>query len=71
LDIRRRENRHLSFGHGIHFCSGATLARLEGQIALTTVLRRLPNLALATGGLRWSESVTFRALEALPLRFDA
>ena len=71
LDIRRRENRHLSFGHGIHFCPGAALARLEGQIALTTVLRRLPNLALATDGLRWSESVTFRALEALPLRFDA
>ena len=71
LDIRRRENRHLSFGHGIHFCPGAALARLEGQIALTTILRRLPNLALATDGLRWSESVTFRALEALPLRFDA
>lgn len=71
LDIRRRENRHLSFGHGIHFCLGAALTRLEGQIALTTILRRLLNLELATEELRWSESVTFRALEALPLRFDA
>ena len=71
LDIRRRENRHLSFGHGIHFCPGAALARLEGQIAITTILRRLLNLELATEELRWSESVTFRALEALPLRFDA
>ena len=47
------------------------LAGLEEQFALTTVLRRLPYLELASEELRWTESVTFRALEALSLRFDA
>ncbi|HVX10114.1 MAG TPA: cytochrome P450 [Pirellulales bacterium] len=49
FDIRRDPNRHLAFGHGIHFCLGAPLSRLEARIALTDVLERLPGLELASG----------------------
>ena len=55
LDVGRRENRHLSFAHGAHYCLGAPLARLEGQIAIGTLLRRLPKLQLATEQPRWRQ----------------
>jgi cytochrome P450 len=71
LDITREPNKHLSFGLGNHFCLGASLARLEGQIAINTLLRRLPNLRLAVprGALRWRRGLLLRGLEALPVAF--
>jgi cytochrome P450 PksS len=71
LDIAREPNKHLAFGHGIHFCLGAALARTEGQIAISTLLRRLPDLRLkvARESLRWRPSLFLRGLDALPVRF--
>jgi cytochrome P450 len=69
LDLSRRDNRHLSFGFGIHFCLGAPLARVEGQVAIGTLLRRFPRIALATTSPTWRESSTLRGLRALPLTF--
>jgi pimeloyl-[acyl-carrier protein] synthase len=69
LDIARTDNRHIAFGWGIHFCLGAPLARLEGQIALNTLVRRLPKLALATDKPEYRESLTLRGLSTLPVCF--
>ena len=68
FDIERHPNRHVSFGQGPHFCVGAPLARLEAPIAINALLRRLPNLDLATGELVWKNTV-FRGLERLPVTF--
>ena len=69
LDIGRTENRHLAFGWGIHFCLGAPLARLEGQIAIGTLVERLPKLALATDRPEHRLSLTLRGLSSLPVSF--
>ena len=69
LDIGRRENRHVAFGYGIHFCLGAPLARVEGQIALATLVQRLPKLALATDQPQFRMSLTLRGLSSLPVTF--
>jgi cytochrome P450 len=71
LNLMREPNKHLSFGHGIHFCIGAPLARMEAQIAVSTLLRRMPHLRLGIEpeSLRWRPSMMLRGLEALPVRF--
>lgn len=69
LDLAREQNKHVAFGLGSHFCIGAPLARLEGQIALTTLFRRFPKLRLSTPSepLRWRSSLIVRGLEELPV----
>ncbi|QLE72382.1 cytochrome P450 [Streptomyces rectiverticillatus] len=71
LDLSRRDNQHLGYGHGIHYCLGAPLARLEGQTALATLLRRLPDLRLGADpeDLRWRGGLIMRGLRTLPVAF--
>jgi cytochrome P450 len=71
LDITRAFNKHLAFGHGIHYCLGASLARMEGEIALGTLIRRMPNLRLgvATETLKWRPNFILRGLVQLPVVF--
>ena len=69
LDITRADNHHLAFGNGIHFCLGAPLARMEGQIAFNTLLRRLPTLTLADDQPTYRDNLTLRGLNALPVTF--
>jgi len=69
LDITRADNRHIAFGWGIHFCLGAPLARVEGQIAINTLVGRLPKLALATDRPEFRQSLTLRGLKSLPVSF--
>jgi pimeloyl-[acyl-carrier protein] synthase len=68
LDLARADNRHIAFGLGIHFCLGAPLARVEGQIAIGTLVRRLPKLALDVDQPEYRQSLTLRGLKALPVR---
>jgi cytochrome P450 len=67
FDITRRDTRHLAFGLGPHFCLGAALARLEGQVVLGTLLRRLPDLRLAADRLEYRPNLAFHGLTALPV----
>jgi cytochrome P450 len=71
LDIARTLARHLAFGYGIHVCLGAPLARLEGDIVFTTLLKRLPNLQLAVPreSIAWQFSLNSWSVTALPVTF--
>jgi len=73
LHFDRTPNPHLAFGHGTHFCPGAALARIELQIALGTLLRRLPGLrpAVPDGELRWIPAVLARGVDRLPVTYGA
>ncbi|MFG2293684.1 cytochrome P450 [Streptomyces sp. NPDC048603] len=71
LDLSRTDNQHLGYGHGIHYCLGAPLARLEGQTALASLLTRIPDMELAVDpdALRWRGGLIMRGLRTLPVRF--
>lgn len=69
LELGRAGNRHLSFGNGTHFCLGASLARLESEIAIGALVRRLPALRLATEAITWRPKPALRGLEALPVAY--
>jgi cytochrome P450 len=69
LDLGRRPNRHVAFIQGIHFCLGAPLARAEGQIAINTLVQRLPQLELVSDVPAWRELDVFRGLVTLPVAF--
>ncbi|MFC5724322.1 cytochrome P450 [Streptomyces gamaensis] len=72
LDLDRADGSHLAFGHGIHFCPGAALARIELQVALRALLARLPGLRLAVpeDELPWIPAVLGRGVSELPVAFD-
>lgn len=69
LDICRQDNRHVAFAWASHFCFGAPLARLEGQIVFTTLLRRIASINLEPGPIVWRENLGLRGLKALPVSF--
>ncbi|MFF6958832.1 MULTISPECIES: cytochrome P450 [unclassified Streptomyces] len=73
VDLARRDNPHLGYGHGIHYCLGAPLARLEARTALASLLTRLPDLRLAAdpAELRWRGGLIMRGLRTLPVSFTA
>jgi cytochrome P450 len=72
LDVGRDASGHVAFGHGIHYCVGAPLARLEGEVAFGALLERFPGLSLAVapGDLRWRPSALIHGLESLPVRLS-
>jgi cytochrome P450 PksS len=71
LDLARANaHSHLSFGGGIHYCLGAPLARLEGEIAIGALMRHAPSMSLAGGELGWRKNMVLRGLEALPVKMS-
>ncbi len=71
MNLTREENKHIAFGQGIHYCLGAPLARLEGDIAFTTLLKRMPGLHLAIprDEVQWRGAMNLRGLVSLPVAF--
>ena len=69
FDIARRPNRQMAFGHGIHFCLGAPLARLEGRIALQRIVARLEDINCPPEGPRRVDSLVLRGLASLPIQY--
>jgi cytochrome P450 len=69
LDLDRQDNRHVAFAWGNHFCFGAPLARIEGQVVFDALTRRMPNMRLQPGPITWRENLGLRGLTALHVAF--
>lgn len=69
LDVTRQNIRHVAFGFGIHFCLGAPLARLEGEIAIRPLILRFPNMRLTKSPPAWRQEITIHGLKSLPVLF--
>jgi pimeloyl-[acyl-carrier protein] synthase len=69
FDIARADGEHLAFSHGRHYCLGASLARLQAQVAVAALVRKMPRLRLTTDSLKWKTMGRFRGLESLPVEF--
>ena len=69
FDVGRQNNRHLAFGWGIHFCLGAPLARVEANIAVKTLLERLPDMRLESDEVDWWANMSLRSVRSLPVVF--
>jgi cytochrome P450 len=68
LDVTRKIDRHVGLGYGIHFCLGASLARMEGRVALEETLRRFPSWEIDEDGLEMIHTSTVRGYAKVPLR---
>ncbi len=71
LDLTRDPNHHVAFGGGVHHCLGSSLARIEGQVAIGTLVRRTSEIELLTDDPVWKETITLRGLAELPVRLSA
>jgi cytochrome P450 len=71
LDLQRADNRHLAFGWGAHYCFGAPLARIEGQIAFETLLRRFKGLEMTDEPLEWRDNLGLRGLKSFTVGYQA
>jgi len=71
LDLTREPNHHVAFGGGIHHCVGSSLARIEGQVAIGTIIRRTADIERLTTEPVWKETITLRGLAELPVRLSA
>jgi hypothetical protein len=68
LDLGRQENRHLSFSHGVHYCLGAPLARLESQVAIGQLAARFPSMRRKPVDLEWADNIILHGIKSLPVK---
>lgn len=70
FDIQRKNNKHLAFGYGTHFCIGSALSRLEANVAFNTLLSKMRNIEIDAEEIHWRKDLAFRGLQKLPLKFE-